>query len=358
MYDPKRLILVSIYLMFPFSFCNKVLGQHREVVNNFSNVNEGVVNKNLFPLVSLEIKTQQLKLEGEILGSGIVSRRVLIAKGVIESRLLTEDVLHFNTSLINNDKIEMKGLVGIVSYYKRSKEEPLYSSCNGVIRNILPTGFYEFETVFFKVYCDMDKSLLYSYLGINVFPLNGANKTFVKEGNISKETFSGKYYYPRRFENIINEPNGNKKTVRRLGTITEFRDNSDIHTDSQLVSTSLSKSMDSILQSTRGSGEVVRRGGFIHKNPSNVDGKQSDGSLTRKLRAYRKSLEVLKQSATRIKEASAEERVSKHKDRESLKSEMNKTSSREYRESLRLVLIISFLPFLFLLWQLDNYFSR
>ncbi|KAK6590994.1 hypothetical protein RS030_111814 [Cryptosporidium xiaoi] len=108
----------------------------------------------IYPLVSLEIKYQRLKIESEMFQSRTVYRRIIMAKGVKESRVHPKDALYFNTTFVSEDRVNLGETVGSVYYSRNKKSEDLYSFCKGIIGNIKASGYHSFDEVLFTINCD------------------------------------------------------------------------------------------------------------------------------------------------------------------------------------------------------------
>ncbi|KAL3129523.1 putative signal peptide and transmembrane domain [Cryptosporidium hominis] len=264
--------------------------------------------KEIYPLVSLEIKTQQLKLEGEIIPSKIVSRRILIAKGVAQSRLLPNDVLYFNTNMNSNQVVKAKQLVGVVTYSKNNRKEELYSSCDGIIKEVLSQGFHDFEATFFVIYCDLKNPVLSTYFGYSIVPITEKNTVFgkfedspaKKEINIKKNKFNDRntrLISNKEHKKLYSEQSTNHKYNSSL----EYQNRQSMHCVGkfQLDSICMNEG-DSASSDNSENPSNVKRVEFLYKKCVPNKSKPADSSLTVKLKAYRKSLEALKQSVANI----------------------------------------------------------
>ncbi|KAH8581636.1 uncharacterized protein ELE39_001766 [Cryptosporidium sp. chipmunk genotype I] len=311
----KLLILTLSCIKFLNTFC---LNEYPKSINesvlgrlpgNNEELKEIFNGKKIYPLVSLEIKTQQLKLEGEIIPPKIVSRRILVAKGVVESRLLPNDVLYFNTNIKNYQLVKVKQLVGVVTYIKTNREEELYSSCNGIIKEVLPQGFYDFEATFFVIYCDLKKSVLSSYFGYSIVPLTERDIVFgnledtplKKEINARKNRFNG--CYTRLISNKDSKKlDSGQNMSRKNNASLEYQNRqSEYRADKFQLNSITVNVRDSISPDNQENpNNVVKRVEFLHKKCVPKKSKLMDSSLTVKLKAYRKSLEALKQSVANI----------------------------------------------------------
>ncbi|KAJ1604481.1 putative signal peptide and transmembrane domain containing protein [Cryptosporidium canis] len=269
---------------------------------------ENFKRQTIYPLVSIEIKTQQLKLEGEIILPKIVSRRILVAKGVVESRILSDDVLFFSTDIKYNQRVSVKQLVGIVAYDKANREELLYSSCDGVMNEVKPLGFYEFETIFFIIYCDLKKSVISSYFGYSMLPYSESDTIFDKvNGTLIKRTDirEGRY---SSFSAPLEQSEGRRKLALKRkaflnqSKMLEYQEElSESHSDRPLLNAICGSSKSSLTSDTpENPGTAIKRVEFLCKRRVPNRKKIVDSSLTMKLSAYRKSLEDLKQSVANI----------------------------------------------------------
>ncbi|KAJ1606557.1 putative signal peptide and transmembrane domain containing protein [Cryptosporidium canis] len=304
------LTLSCLNCLYTYCFNETIKPAIEPVLNRFPRNDraENFKRQTIYPLVSLEIKTQQLKLEGEIILPKIVSRRILVAKGVVESRILSGDVLFFSTDIKDNQRVSVKQLVGIVAYDKANREELLYSSCDGVMNEVKPLGFYEFETIFFIIYCDLKKSVMSSYFGYSMLPYSERDAIFDKvNGTLIKRTDirEGRY---SSFSAPLEQSEGRRKlAIKRKASpnqskMSEYHDElSESHNDRPPLNAICGSSKSSLTSDTpENPGTAIKRVEFLCKRRVPDRKKIVDSSLTMKLSAYRKSLEDLKLSVANI----------------------------------------------------------
>ncbi|KAK9174016.1 Uncharacterized protein cmbei_2002650 [Cryptosporidium meleagridis] len=267
-----------------------------------------VNSKEIYPLVSLEIKTQQLKLEGEIIPFKIVSRRILIAKGVVESRLLPNDVLYFNTSINSNQIVKAKQLVGVVTYSKTNREEELYSSCDGIIKEVLSQGFHDFEATFFVIYCDLKNPVLNTFFGYSIVPITGKNTVFGKfeDTQTKKDIDVKRNKFNDHSTRLISSKEHTKlyskqNTHHKYNSSSEYQNGKSTHcVDKFQLNSICMNEEDSTSSDNSENLSNVKRVEFLYKKCTPNKSKPADSSLTVKLKAYRKSLEALKKSVANI----------------------------------------------------------
>lgn len=298
-----------------YAFClNESSEQVKEPVfsilpENNEGIRENFNGQAIYPLVSLEIRTQQLKLEGEIIQSRIVSRRILVAKGVVESRLLPDDFLFFNTNIENNQRVKVKQFVGTVTYNETNREEQLYSSCDGLMKEILPQGFYGFETIFFVIYCDLKKSNMDSYLGYSIIPhtemetiFDNNNDTLVKKETIARKNRLNDSDIKFKLSEKQRKLAFKQKVPLKHSNAFEHQEGiPEYQLDKSQLSSICDHVKDSTLPDSReNSGVPMKRVEFLYKRCIPSKKRIVDSSLTMKLKAYRKSLEYLKQSVANI----------------------------------------------------------
>ncbi|KAH8740921.1 hypothetical protein FG386_002467 [Cryptosporidium ryanae] len=158
----------------------------------------------IYPLVSLEIKYQRLRIESEMFHSRTVYRRILVAKGMKESRVHPEDVLCFNTSFVSGDRVNFGEMVGTVYYFRNKKSEDLVSSCKGIIGSIQTPGYHGFEEVLFIINCDSPTFGSFGVYSQRVLPdLNGSERALgsSRYGSFENLGTEGKRNKCSRFEN-------------------------------------------------------------------------------------------------------------------------------------------------------------